>query len=481
MRLTSDQRYSNVAVFLHWAIAACILFNLASGWIMEGLPKGELKHIVVSLHASSGLSVLVLTLVRIGWRLTHRPPALDTSLTRGERLAASGVHGLLYFLMIAMPMVGWAISSASTRKVAGAALFLLVPLPKLWFMNNLPLAEKVTAHDQAVTLHWAGAWVLTALLVAHVAGALKHQFLDRKPLLALAALTVSSGALAQTVPAGDGYQPVAGPHTLNPGDWPMHYPYADETEAAVAASEVHHVRYIDSHIRLVEVAYFPGVKGNMHGHPFPSVFAIDAPVPKSSNTPLDREHNMVSVLSQPIDGKTWPICRAAGPQNPHHETNQDSFPHHFYRLEFLRIDGAGLKDNWKDWYRTTVTGPDRSRLLYEDDHIRLVEVLIRPGETRRSAASKYPAVLAIDAADTPLAKDARVSPPLPGFDTLKCATTGASAAGVVRNTGTAPIHYYRLEFKRIDGDGIKDHWREWYPWMAELKDAYDRSPNTPNF
>lgn len=295
-----------------------------------------------------------------------------------------------------------------------------------------------------------------------------------RSLLLLAALTVSSAAMAQT---SEGYKPVAGPHTLNPGEWPAHYPYADETEAAVAAPEVHHVRYVDAHVRLVEVAYFPGVIGNMHGHPYPSVFAVDAPVPKATNTPLDREHNMISVVNHPIDGKTWPICRAAGPQNPHHESNLDSFPHHFYRLEFLRIDGAGLKEHWRDWYRTT----DRSRLLYEDDHIRLVEVMVRPGESVKPGINKYPAVLAMDAADTPVAKGALVSPALAGFDTLKCATTAPGKTAALRNTGKAPIHYYRIEFKRIDGDGIKDHWREWYPWMAELKDAYDKSPNTPNF
>jgi len=302
-----------------------------------------------------------------------------------------------------------------------------------------------------------------------------------KALLALAALTASTGALAQTAPETGGYKPVAGPHTLNPGDWPAHYPYADETEAAVAAPEVHHVRYVDAHVRLVEVAYFPGVRGNMHGHPYPSVFAVDAVVPHATNTPLDRAHNMVSVLNRPIDGKTWPVCRAAGPQNPHHETNLDSFPHHFYRLEFLRIDGNGLKDNWKDWYRYTVTGPDHTRLLFEDDHIRLVEVLVLPGQTERNLDSRYPSVIAIDAADTPVPKGSIESPPLAGFDTLKCATTDAGTPAVIHNTGSVPIHFYRIEYKRIDGDGIKDHWREWYPWMATLKDAYDRSPNTPNF
>lgn len=180
MRLTTDRRYTHVAIALHWAIAACILFNLASGFFMEGL-KGGLKHIVVSAHSSAGLTILALSLARIAWRLRHRPPPLDPSLTRVERLLAEGVHGLLYALMIAMPLAGWAISSASTRKGVGAAFYFLTPIPKLWFLAALPLPQKVAAHDQAVWAHKTGGWILLALLVAHVAGALKHQFLDRRP------------------------------------------------------------------------------------------------------------------------------------------------------------------------------------------------------------------------------------------------------------------------------------------------------------
>jgi hypothetical protein len=299
--------------------------------------------------------------------------------------------------------------------------------------------------------------------------------------LAFGSAIAWSGAAAQT-PTG-GYQQVPGPHTLNPGEWPAHYPFADRTEAAVAAAEVHHVRYVDSHVRLVEVAYFPGVIGNMHGHPFPSVFAVDAPVPNATNTRFDPARNMDSVKADPPESAVFPTCRAASPQFLHHETNLDSYPHHFYRLEFRRIDGAGLAAQWRDWYKYTVTGPERSRLLFESDHVRLVEVLIRPGETRRAAPNPYPSVIAMDAADTqlPPGKGQQQSPPLAGFETLKCATTNGNAAEVTRNTGKVPIHYYRIEFKRIDGDGIKEHWREWYPWMAALKDEYDRSPNTPNF
>jgi cytochrome b561 len=178
--LTTDRRYNKVAVALHWAIAAFILFNLATGFFMEGL-KGDLKHIVVSAHSSAGLTVLVLSLVRIAWRLGHRPPPFDAGLSLIERFLAEAVHGLLYFLMIAMPLAGWAISSASTRKGAGASLYFITSVPKIGYFANLPLPEKVTAHDQAVWAHSTGAWILLVLLIAHIAGALKHQFVDRHP------------------------------------------------------------------------------------------------------------------------------------------------------------------------------------------------------------------------------------------------------------------------------------------------------------
>jgi cytochrome b561 len=178
--LTSDGRYTRVAVALHWAIAACILFNLACGLFMESL-KGADKHLWVSLHSSAGIAVLALSLARVAWRLTHRPPPLDPHLTRLERLGAEGVHALLYVLMIAVPLAGWSISSASTRPGAGAELFFVMYVPKIWLLKNLPLADKMAAHDSAVLLHQIGAWLIMGLLVAHVAGALKHQFIDRQP------------------------------------------------------------------------------------------------------------------------------------------------------------------------------------------------------------------------------------------------------------------------------------------------------------
>jgi hypothetical protein len=71
--------------------------------------------------------------------------------------------------------------------------------------------------------------------------------------------------------------------------------------------------------------------------------------------------------------------------------------------------------------------------------------------------------------------------PPPEFTAPSCATTDPIAPHTLNNPGKAPIHYYRIEFKRIDGDGLKDNWRTWYPWMSNLADQYARQPYVPNY
>lgn len=321
------------------------------------------------------------------------------------------------------------------------------------------------------------------------------------------------------------YKRLVGPETLNPGDYPAHFPYPDEYDSAVAASEVHHVRYVDAHVRLVEVAYFPGVHGQMHGHPFPSVFAIDSPLPNSYNILLDPQNKILMGRGIPPKGMDYPFCRTMNPQSPHAETNQDTWPHHFYRLEFFRIDGKDIEQHWKEWYpapnnlvaasglqsRAGITrfseawpypisfdtiraAPNNQKLLYEDAHIRLVEVTVRPGEAEPFEGDPYPSIIASDtlpgagdedvAMNSSLALDpesVRHTPPPPGFDLPVCSTSAPLAPHSIRNKGAAAIHYYRIDFKRIDGNGIKTHWREWYPWMAKLTDEYKEHPYVSNY
>jgi cytochrome b561 len=201
-------RYTTGAIVLHWAIAAFILFNLATGFFHHSLPR-----IAILIHISSGVSVLILTVVRIGWRLTHRPPPFASTMPAWERWLAHLVHVLLYLAMIAMPLTGWAMISANPppgspgAAAAEAARGAQAPPPgtvpqpvakrqppMFWFMIKLPLIKPLqemgrkpeglpaqkAKHRQIGELHELGGWILLALLVLHVAGALKHQLIDRQ-------------------------------------------------------------------------------------------------------------------------------------------------------------------------------------------------------------------------------------------------------------------------------------------------------------
>ena len=100
-------RYTDVAILLHWLIAAAIVYNLVSGLLRPVLPRGFFVF-----HVSSGITILVLTLVRIGWRLTHRPPPY-LPMAAWEKGLAHAIHFLLYAAMLLLPFSGWAMVSAN--------------------------------------------------------------------------------------------------------------------------------------------------------------------------------------------------------------------------------------------------------------------------------------------------------------------------------------------------------------------------------
>jgi cytochrome b561 len=177
-------RYTRVAIALHWTIAAFILFNLSLGFFMEGFAR-PLKEIVVPLHISSGMTILALTLLRILWRLSHRPPPLLADLAPWERAAAHGAHALLYLLMLGMTLTGWSIISAHPPNPhGGPKYFGLFHLPPIGPLSQLEATAQKAAHERFVALHSIGAWIFLGLLALHVAGALKHQLVDRHAELA---------------------------------------------------------------------------------------------------------------------------------------------------------------------------------------------------------------------------------------------------------------------------------------------------------
>jgi cytochrome b561 len=167
------QRYAGLLIALHWLIALGIVGLLALGLYMVGLPKGlPVKATLINLHKSIGLTVFLLVLLRIVARLVlHRPPL--PPMPPWQRAAARTTQGLLYVGMVAMPLAGYLGSSFNSY----GTRFWGVLLPK-WGWDDAHLRELFFG------LHEAIGYALIALIVLHVAGAFKHQWIDRDNLLA---------------------------------------------------------------------------------------------------------------------------------------------------------------------------------------------------------------------------------------------------------------------------------------------------------
>ena len=180
---TLQVRYTAVAIWLHWSIALLILTNLPLGFLIEASSKAQ-RQALVPLHISIGITVLALTAARLLWRLAHRPPPFAAGTTRWERLLAHMVHGLLYLMMLGMPLTGWAILSAHPpRPGVGPMIWGLLRLPAIGPIAHMEAGAQKGAHDAFAQMHWLGGWIMVALLALHVAAALKHQFHDRQPSL----------------------------------------------------------------------------------------------------------------------------------------------------------------------------------------------------------------------------------------------------------------------------------------------------------
>jgi len=164
----SDKQYTRTAVALHWAIAGLILSGLFMGWTMTEMAISPQRLKVYNYHKWIGVTVLSLALLHIVWALTHRAPPLP-AMPRWQRLAARASHGLLYTLMLAVPLAGWIYSNASGYRVVYLGM---LPLP------NLVGRDKELA-DAWVQVHGALAMILAVLIGLHVLAALHHQFIVR--------------------------------------------------------------------------------------------------------------------------------------------------------------------------------------------------------------------------------------------------------------------------------------------------------------
>ena len=158
-------RYTSVAVVLHWLIALCLFAQIGFGWFLETIPKGTpLRGPYTNLHKSTGLVLLLLIILRLLWRLAHRPPEYPAFVAAWERTASKVTQFLLYACMLVMPLSGYIASNFSKY---GVKLFNSITLPP-WGPND----PKIYAIFN--TTHVFTSYLLVALIVLHLLGAMRH-------------------------------------------------------------------------------------------------------------------------------------------------------------------------------------------------------------------------------------------------------------------------------------------------------------------
>lgn len=166
-----QHRYSAVAILFHWIIAALVIANLAIGLLHESLLDGVTW--AIPLHISFGLTVLILSIARLAWRLMNPAPPAPTDIPQWQRVAAHATHWGLYGLMLLLPLTGWLMISGGPRSSSYFGLFVVPKLPVGKALSGL-------SHEG----HGVLGWIMLALVVLHVAAALRHHFILRDSVLA---------------------------------------------------------------------------------------------------------------------------------------------------------------------------------------------------------------------------------------------------------------------------------------------------------
>lgn len=172
VRPSSERRYTGLAIVLHWLMALALIGNFCVGLYMADLAFSPVRLKLYNWHKWAGICILTLALLRLLWRLGHPPPP-SVPMPRWQALTAHFTHFALYVLFFAVPLMGWAYSSS-----AGFSVVLF----GVWQLPNFVAPDKALAGTLR-DAHAAFAWALAALVGLHVAGALKHQLIDRDGLI----------------------------------------------------------------------------------------------------------------------------------------------------------------------------------------------------------------------------------------------------------------------------------------------------------
>ena len=174
---SAPSRYTATAIALHWLLAMALVGIFSVGLYMADLPFSPQRLKLYNWHKWAGVTILTLSVLRLLWRLTHKPPALPQSVTLGmpnwQLKAYHATHVLMYALFFTVPLVGWAYSSAAGFPIV---LFGVLPLPDFVSVSK-PLAELIKPWHQIT------AFALAGLVTLHVAAALKHHFFDKDGVL----------------------------------------------------------------------------------------------------------------------------------------------------------------------------------------------------------------------------------------------------------------------------------------------------------
>jgi cytochrome b561 len=172
-RSVRGESWSPLAKAAHWLAAALVLSLFVLAWIFIWLQASPLKVLLVTLHQSAGAIVFLLGIFRILARIDGGFPALPESVRRPERFLARLVQVALYAALIVVPLSGWLFANASGEAASFLGLF---DLPHLW-------GKDIPVRDFVWTFHKDGQYVVLMLLGLHIAGALRHHFLERDDVL----------------------------------------------------------------------------------------------------------------------------------------------------------------------------------------------------------------------------------------------------------------------------------------------------------
>ena len=173
-------RYTRVAMILHWLVASLLVIGVVAGLAAEAADDANVRRLV-DFHKSIGLTALAFVILRILWRIAHKPPPMPASYSRTERIGAHAAHFALYAVMLMIPVTGYIHDSAwRGAPTHPIKLYDLVPFPRIGFIESMAPAAKEQIHSIFFGAHvWLG-YALYALVFLHIAGAIKHQVFDQE-------------------------------------------------------------------------------------------------------------------------------------------------------------------------------------------------------------------------------------------------------------------------------------------------------------